>query len=172
MADEDRLGDLERRLGYAFRDRSLLVQALSHASYVNEASDPPTGSNERMEFLGDSVLGLVVTRYLYDHYPDCPEGEMTLMKSVLVSEETLARVARTVDLGSFLLLGKGEAASGGRERRQPCARWESFRWIRTRSSARPRSWTGRVISWRRRESLTVIGARWSASSRASIRPRT
>ena len=117
MDNEERLAHLEEKLGYRFRDRSLLVQALSHASYVNEAASPATASNERMEFLGDSVLGLVITRYLYDHYPDCPEGEMTLMRSVLVSEGALARVARRLDLGRCLYLGKGEAASGGRDRR-------------------------------------------------------
>lgn len=107
---------LETRLEYHFRDRGLLIHALSHSSYVNEQSQPRIASNERMEFLGDAVLGLVITRSLYDRYPKRPEGDLTLMKSVLVSRGTLSRCAQRLELGNFLLLGKGEAQSGGRER--------------------------------------------------------
>lgn len=116
MPDDQQLDSLQERLGYRFRDKAFLIEALSHSSYVNENSDAGASSNERMEFLGDSVLGLLITQYLFERYPDCPEGELTLMKSVLVSEGTLAGIAQRIEIGSCLSLGKGEAASGGAER--------------------------------------------------------
>ena len=117
MTQERRIQAIESTIGYRFRDKALLIRALSHSSYVNENPFAGTRSNERMEFLGDSVLGLVITQYLYRHYPRCSEGELTLMKSVLVSEDTLARIATVIQLGKYLYLGKGESSSGGQERK-------------------------------------------------------
>jgi ribonuclease-3 len=116
MPDDQQLDSFQERLGYRFGERALLIEALSHSSYVNENPDAGVSSNERMEFLGDSVLGLLITQYLFEHYPDFPEGELTLMKSVLVSEGTLAGIAQRIELGPCLFLGKGESASGGAER--------------------------------------------------------
>jgi len=117
LTDESALESLEDKLAYRFGDRGLLRQALSHSSYVNENPQEGVGSNERLEFLGDAVLQLVITRYLYDDYPLCSEGELTLMRSVLVSEGTLAGIAKALGIGECLYLGKGEAASGGDERK-------------------------------------------------------
>jgi ribonuclease-3 len=116
MPDDQQLDRLQERLGYRFRNRALLIEALSHSSYVNENPDAREPSNERMEFLGDSILGLIITRYLFERYPKCSEGELTLMKSVLVSEGTLAGIAQRIELGQCLYFGKGEASSGGAER--------------------------------------------------------
>lgn len=116
MPDDQQFDRLQERLGYRFGNKTLLIEALSHSSYVNENADADASSNERMEFLGDSVLGLLITQYLFAHYPDCSEGELTLMKSVLVSEVTLAGIAQRIELGPCLFFGKGEAASGGAER--------------------------------------------------------
>lgn len=116
MPDADQLARLEERLGYRFKKRALLLEALSHSSYAHERGGGDAPSNERMEFLGDSVLGLVITRHLYGRYRRRHEGELTLMRSVLVSRDSLAGVAAEVGLGAHLFLGKGEAAGGGRER--------------------------------------------------------
>ena len=108
--------DLEERLGYKFSNISLLLGALSHSSYANEHYHDGLKSNERLEFLGDSILGMVVAEYLYRNFPDRPEGELTRMRADMVCETALASIARTLELGSHLLLGKGEEAFGGRER--------------------------------------------------------
>ncbi len=108
--------DLEARLGYKFSNISLLLGALSHSSYANEHYHDGLKSNERLEFLGDSILGMVVAEYLYRNFPDRPEGELTRMRADMVCETALAAIARTLNLGSHLLLGKGEEAFGGRER--------------------------------------------------------
>jgi len=107
---------LEARLGYAFRDRSLLEQALTHKSSQNQENDEPSHSNERLEFLGDAVLGAMVAAHLYAEHSDWSEGDLTKVKAVAVSEATLSRVGRELGLGQYLLLGKGEERSGGRER--------------------------------------------------------
>ena len=107
---------LEQRLGYTFQDRSYLENALTHSSYANENKGKSLGSNERLEFLGDSVLGMVVADYLYRNHPDMPEGELTRTRAALVCEESLVEVARKLELGSYLQLGKGEDAGGGRQR--------------------------------------------------------
>lgn len=99
-----------------FRDPALLEQALVHRSYLNEAPEPGTLSNERLEFLGDAVLGVVVARWLFDRYPDLPEGRLTELRSHLVKSETLALVAARLHLGDYLKLGRGEEATGGRRR--------------------------------------------------------
>ena len=107
---------LEQRLGYTFQDRSYLENALTHSSYANENKGKSLGSNERLEFLGDSVLGMVVADYLYRNHPDMPEGELTRTRAALVCEESLVEVAGQLELGSYLQLGKGEDAGGGRQR--------------------------------------------------------
>jgi len=107
---------LQRRLRFKFNDPALLAQSLVHRSYLNEALEPGTLSNERLEFLGDAVLGLVVARWLFVRYPDLPEGRLTELRSHLVKAETLAQVAERLQLGSFLVMGRGEEATGGRTR--------------------------------------------------------
>ena len=107
---------LEARLGYTFRDRALLENALMHSSYANENRERGLHDNERLEFLGDSILGFVVADYLYRSFPDKPEGELTRIRADLVCEKNLARAAATIRLGSFLLLGHGEEHGGGRKR--------------------------------------------------------
>ena len=107
---------LEARLGYTFRDRSLLENALMHSSYANENRERHLPDNERLEFLGDSILGFVVADYLYRNYPDKPEGELTRIRADLVCERNLAEAAATIELGSYLLLGHGEEQGGGRKR--------------------------------------------------------
>jgi ribonuclease-3 len=104
---------LQEILGVTFNKPSLLEQALVHSSYVNENPAFVSGHNERLEFLGDAVLGFIVAEKLYRDFPDLSEGEMTKLRSALVRRETLARVARAVRLGDFLYLGRGEEASGG-----------------------------------------------------------
>ena len=106
---------LEEKLGYTFQNRELLENALTHSSCANE-SRGKLQSNERLEFLGDSILGMVVADYLYRHHPDLPEGELTRTRAALVCEESLVEVARELNLGAYLRLGKGEEAGGGRER--------------------------------------------------------
>ena len=106
---------LEKKLGYSFRDRELLSEALNHSSYANEHRGG-MGSNERLEFLGDSVLGFVSAEYLFQGHPDLPEGDLTRMRASLVCEQSLYEVAKELDLGSYLKLGRGEEAGGGRHR--------------------------------------------------------
>jgi len=107
---------LQSTLGVTFRNLSLLEQALVHRSYLNEDSDFPLSSNERLEFLGDSLLGFVVAEKLYTEFPELSEGEMTRLRAALVRGETLARLASSLGLGDYLYLGRGEEASGGRAR--------------------------------------------------------
>ena len=107
---------LEARLGYTFRDRKLLENALMHSSYANERRAAGCGSKERLEFLGDSVLGMVTAEKLYKLFPDLPEGKLSRMRAELVCEQSLHAVALGLQLGSYLLLGKGEEHTGGRER--------------------------------------------------------
>jgi len=107
---------LEARLGYTFRDRRLLENALMHSSYANENRARGYTSNERLEFLGDSVLGMVTATRLYQLYPDMPEGKMSRLRAELVCEQALHGVALTLHLGDYIRLGHGEERSGGRER--------------------------------------------------------
>ena len=106
---------LENKLGYRFCNRDLLGEALNHSSYANEHRGG-LGSNERLEFLGDSVLGFVSAEYLFRLHADLPEGDLTRMRAALVCEQSLYEVAKTLDLGSYLKLGRGEEAGGGRKR--------------------------------------------------------
>lgn len=107
---------LEERLGYTFQNRALLANALTHSSYANENRGKGLQSNERLEFLGDSVLGMVTADYLFRTHPDLPEGDLTRTRAALVCEGSLVEVAQALELGQHLLLGKGEDAGGGRER--------------------------------------------------------
>ncbi len=108
--------ELETAIGYRFHNISLLQNALAHSSYANERWHNGLMSNERLEFLGDSVLGMLVAEYLYRTFPDRPEGELTRMRADMVCERTLAKVANRIGLGEHLLLGKGEEQGGGRNR--------------------------------------------------------
>ena len=108
--------DLEAAIGYKFKNIALLQNALAHSSYANERWHNSLMSNERLEFLGDSILGMCVAEYLYCTFPDRPEGELTRMRADMVCEQTLANVAGRIGLGNHLLLGKGEEQGGGRSR--------------------------------------------------------
>ena len=109
----DGLDEIQRRLGYRFRRSSLLNEALTHKSYLNEAKETGELDNERLEFLGDAVLDLVVSEYLLSAFPDAAEGELSKLRARLVSEKTLARVARRIGLGELLRLGRGEMKTQG-----------------------------------------------------------
>lgn len=108
--------DLEEAIGYRFQKIALLQNALTHSSYANERWHNSLLSNERLEFLGDSILGMVVAQYLYQSFPNRPEGELTRMRADMVCEKTLAVVAGEIHLGDHLLLGHGEERLGGRSR--------------------------------------------------------
>ena len=108
--------DLEEEIGYHFKNISLLQNALTHSSYANERWHNSLLSNERLEFLGDSILGMLVAEYLFRNFPDRPEGELTRMRADMVCEKTLAGVAEKIHLGQHLLLGHGEEQGGGRSR--------------------------------------------------------
>jgi ribonuclease-3 len=110
------LSELQRRIGYTFSDTSLLVESLAHRSYVKTAVNPESPSFERLEFLGDSVLGMLVAEQLFLMYPDKPEGELTKLKASLVNEQALSMIARDMHLGEFIKLSDDEANAGGRER--------------------------------------------------------
>ena len=111
-----KLKELQERIGYRFQREELLHQALSHSSYVNEHRQEAGGDNERLEFLGDAVLELSSSEFLYLEYPEMPEGDMTKLRASLVCEPTLAMCAREMNLPDYLLLGKGEEHTGGRFR--------------------------------------------------------
>lgn len=110
------LKKLETSLGYTYQDENLLKTALSHSSYANEKFQNSLYSYERLEFLGDSILGFVTANYLYTTFPEKHEGELTRIRAELVCEQTLAKVAREIHLGDYLLLGHGEKQSGGENR--------------------------------------------------------
>jgi len=108
------LKDLQKHLKLKFKDEKLLKSAFIHRSYLNEHKDFKGTSNERLEFLGDSVLSLTVSRFLFEKLPKSPEGELTMLRAALVRTETLAKLAKELSLGNFLYLSKGEEDSGGR----------------------------------------------------------
>ena len=108
--------DLEAAIGYRFQNIQLLQNALTHSSYANERWHNSLLSNERLEFLGDSVLGMLVAEYLYSNFPNRPEGELTRMRADMVCEQTLAAAANRIGIGDHLLLGHGEEQGGGRKR--------------------------------------------------------
>lgn len=107
------MATVEEKIGYKFSDKDILMQALTHSSFANERGIP---SNERLEFLGDSVLSLVTVEYLYKNFPEMPEGQLTLLKKTLVCSQSLASFARELELGDYIFLGKGETKSGGATR--------------------------------------------------------
>ena len=111
-----KLNELEQKIGYRFSDFSYLEHAMRHSSYCNEQKMARFMNNERLEFLGDAVLELVTSEFLYLNYPKMPEGEATRKRASMVCEQTLALCAKEIDLGSYLYLGKGEDHTGGRER--------------------------------------------------------
>ena len=110
---------LQQTIGYRFRDGSYLTRALTHSSSSNElgVKNHHLLCNERLEFLGDSVLSILTSEYLFDHFPDCPEGELTRMRADVVCERALSRYALQIGLGQYLHLGRGEEKNGGRERK-------------------------------------------------------
>ncbi|PZD93295.1 ribonuclease III [Paenibacillus sambharensis] len=112
----DRFDELQQRLGIRFRRTKLLRQAFTHTSYVNEHKGGNTQDNERLEFLGDAVLQLLVSEFLYTTHPQRPEGELTRMRASIVCEPSFARFAETLELGRYVLLGRGEEQLGGRQR--------------------------------------------------------
>ena len=114
---EKMLSELEQKIGYSFRSRALLDRALTHRSFANERLGENCPHNEAMEFLGDSVLGFVVSAWLLERFPDLSEGKLSKMKAHLVSESRLVELAETLDLGSYILLNRGEEKTGGRQKR-------------------------------------------------------
>ena len=113
---ENKLKELEEIIGYSFKNQHLLSHALTHSSYANEKHWDKTKCNERLEFLGDAVLELLSSDFLFKNYPTMPEGEMTKLRASLVCEPTLAFCAEAISLGDYLYLGKGEDLTGGRKR--------------------------------------------------------
>jgi ribonuclease-3 len=107
---------LEQSIGYTFKNKNLIKNALTHSSCANESKEKPSQSNERLEFLGDAVLSVITAEYLYAHNAQLPEGELTKLRSIMVCEKSLHSFAVSINLGSFLLLGKGEENTKGRER--------------------------------------------------------
>ncbi len=112
------LDNLQQRIGYSFRDTSFLERALTHSSYSNETGvrNHHLLCNERLEFLGDSVLSLITSNWLYQKFPNLPEGDLTRIRAAIVCEEALASFSERIGLGEFLLLGKGEKQSGGAQK--------------------------------------------------------
>jgi len=115
MPESEELKNLERKIGINFKNKKLLRQAMVHRSFINENSSSEVNHNERLEFLGDAVLEMVVTEHLYEKYPN-PEGELTNWRAALVRRETLAESAKKISLGDFLYLSKGERKTGGQSR--------------------------------------------------------
>ena len=116
MGNRTDYDELEKKIGYIFNDQALLKLALTHSSYSNEEKSPNSEDYERLEFLGDAVLELSVSEYLYEHNPNMYEGNMTKLRASLVCEPTLAICAREIGLDQYILLGKGEEQTGGRSR--------------------------------------------------------
>jgi ribonuclease-3 len=112
----NQIDKLQQTIGYQFRDIALLSAALTHSSFTNESKQSRNSSNERLEFLGDSVLGMTVAQLIYSANAEMPEGQMSKMRAELVCEKNLAALAKKIELGSCLILGKGEDKNGGRER--------------------------------------------------------
>ncbi|MCX7711045.1 MAG: ribonuclease III [Clostridia bacterium] len=111
-----KLSQFENLIDYQFKDKSNLILALTHSSYANEFKDEKLTSNERIEFLGDSILNLIISEYIYFKYPKLSEGEMTRARAAIVCEQSLVRCSNNIGIGNYLLLGKGEELTGGRTR--------------------------------------------------------
>lgn len=114
--EPQKLSLLQEKIGYQFHEEKLLKQAVTHSSYANEQKIRRLANYERVEFLGDAVLELVSSEFFYHQYPDLPEGKLTKMRASAVCEQALAITARQLQIGSFMLFGKGEEATGGRDR--------------------------------------------------------
>lgn len=114
--DNNSLNILQEKIGYTFHDKSKLRNALTHSSFANERHMKREANNERLEFLGDAVLEIITSEYLFENYPTLPEGELTKKRASIVCEPTLAMCASEINLGSYLRLGRGEIVTGGRER--------------------------------------------------------
>jgi len=114
--NDNQLAELQNKIGYSFKNRDLLKVAMTHSSHANENKKSGVLSNERLEFLGDSVLGMTVAALIYNNKPNMPEGQMTRLRAELVCEKSLAALAVKFGLGDYLLLGRGEGKGGGRER--------------------------------------------------------
>ncbi len=108
--------EIENELGYSFKERNYLLRALTHSSYSNENKKEKLKNNERLEFLGDSVLGLIISEYLFSHYANLEEGQLTKIRAKIVCEASLGEASRKLKLGEFMLFGRGEELTGGRER--------------------------------------------------------
>lgn len=126
MINNKELALLEKKINYTFKNKSLLIRALTHSSYANEANaqhenEEKVHSYERLEFFGDSILSFVVSEYICVNFPNCPEGELTKLRAAVVCEDSLYEIAKKLDLGRFILLGKGEENTGGRERKSVLA---------------------------------------------------
>lgn len=115
MDEEKNLAEFQKRIGYSFKNDRLLYEALSHSSFANE-NKKQRHSNERLEFLGDSVLSIVVSDYIFEHFKHLPEGELTKLRASLVCEKALFEFSHKFELGKYIFLGKGEELTGGRER--------------------------------------------------------
>lgn len=113
---DNNFSELEKLTGYSFKNEELLKRALTHTSYVNENRQERISSNERLEFFGDAIIEFFVSEYLFEKYKDLPEGELTRIRASMVCEQSLAKCAKIINLGSFLFMGKGEDATGGRLR--------------------------------------------------------
>lgn len=111
------LKELEDKIGYTFKDKKLLICALTHSSFANERSSHDVSSYERLEFFGDSILSFVVSDFIYKNLPDYPEGDLTRLRAAVVCEDSLYEVSKKLSIGKYILLGKGEENSNGRERK-------------------------------------------------------
>ncbi len=126
MLNDKVLLELEKKINYTFNNKSALVRALTHSSYANEANaqhdtESKVHSYERLEFFGDSILSFVVSEYICVNFPECPEGELTKLRAAVVCEDSLYEIAKKLNLGKYILLGKGEENTGGRERKSVLA---------------------------------------------------
>ncbi len=110
------IGEMQRKLSYTFTNSNLLEEALTHSSYANEHRNERVKDNERLEFLGDAFLDLIISEYLFKKHPEMPEGDLSKIRASIVCEASLAKMARFIGLGEYILLGKGEEMTGGRER--------------------------------------------------------
>ena len=165
--------ELEKKLGYTFRDPELLRAALYHSSYANEHRSEGIRSNERLEFLGDAVLGFVSAEHLFKKHPELPEGDLTRIRAALVCEESLHEVAQSLDLGSHLLLGKGEEQGGGRCRPSILADatesvFAAVGWTPPATSSTASCWTRSVRRWWRSAAGTIRRScrSWSSAEAA------
>ncbi|WP_053983981.1 ribonuclease III [Niameybacter massiliensis] len=116
IMSQKKLIELESRIGYKFNDLEHLRNAVTHRSFANEHRNLQIKDNERLEFLGDAILDLIISKYLFDKYPSMPEGDLSKIRASIVCEGSLAKTARLMELGSYILLGKGEEMTGGRTR--------------------------------------------------------